>query len=466
MRQARPGGTAMLVGVVVAMLAAACGGGASPGTGGDPAGAGADGLLPRCDELTEVAPPADVVADGPFYVGNEQPIEDVRAWAEARPGFAEIWIDRDRNGWLVVGFTEQVDEARAEAGERFPDDGVAVVEVERSLDELLALQQQVHERSATVQGSSANVRLGRVELHVTYLTEDVHAELSEVFAGEPVCVSGGDPADAPPEGPQQEAGDGWRLLASEKGAAPPYSTGVATTPEQVQRELGAAGVGAVDTEIDLEQEVLVWFGVPYGSTCDDLRFDGIAIEGAPDDPRLYAHVVDTSGALGCTADLVGGWAFVVAVDRDVLPSGPFTVQLGAGGPPAGFPEEATVVDADLSAPGATVTDDQLGPREPDPKANMTRSGDVVEPGFPTEYVLYVHCGVGALGELNGVFWVSQDEDLWYGDIPAPWQEVEDEDQEIVVEVLLETGDPPVLTATANGHSVAYVAGDPADHGCD
>ena len=466
MRSARPGWTAMLVGVVVAMVAAACGGGASPGAGGDPVAAGAGGLLPRCDELTEVAPPADLVADGPVYVGNEQPIEDVRAWAEARPGFAEIWIDRDRNGWLVVGFTEQVTEARAEAAERFPDDGVAVVEVERSLDELLELQQQVHERSSLVQGSSANVRLGRVELHVAYLTEDVHAELSEEFGGEQVCVTGGDPADAPPEGPQQEAGDGWRLLVSEKGAAPPYSTGVATTPEQVQRELGAAGVEAADVEIDLQQEVLVWFGVPYGSTCDDLRLDGIAVGGEEDDPRLYAEVVDTSGSLGCTDDLVGGWAFVVAVERDLLPDGPFTVQLDAGGPPAGFPEEAVFVDADLSAPGATATGDQLGPREPDPKATMLRSGDVVEPGFPGEYVLYVHCGVGALGELNDVFWVSQDQDLWYGEVPEPWQQLVDEDQEVVVEVLLETGDPPVLTATANGHSITYVAGDPAEHGCD
>lgn len=454
---------ALTAAMVLAMVATACGG--SPGAGGQ-AGAAGDDLLPRCDELAEVAPPADVVANGPVYVGNEQPIEEVRAWAEPRPGFAEIWIDRDRNGWLVVGFTEQVDQAREEAAERFGDDGVAVVEVERGLDELLALQEQVHERSPSVQGSSSNVRIGRVELHLATLTDEAHAELSEEFAGEPVCVSGGDPADAPPEGPQQEAGDGWRLLASEKGAAPPYSTGVATTPEQVSRELGAAGVGAADVEIDLEQEVLVWFGAPYGSSCDDLRFDGIVVVGEADDPRLYAEVVDTSGAMACNDDLVGGWAFVVAVDRGVLPSGPFTVQLDADDPPAGFPEAATSVDADLSAPGATATDDQLGTSEPDPKATMLQSGDVVEPGFPGDYRLYVHCGVGALGELNNVFWVTEDQGLWFGDIPEPWQELVDDDEEVVVEVLLETGDPPTLTATANGHSVAYVAGDPVDHGCD
>lgn len=455
---------ALAAATVVAILMAACGG-TGPGAGAG-AGATGDDLLPRCDDLTEVVPPADVVADGPVYVGNEQPIEEVRAWAEPRPGFAEIWIDRDRNGWLVVGFSEQVEQARAEAAERFGNAGVAVVEVERGLAELLALQEEVHERSPLVQGSSANVRLGRVELHLAHLTEEAHTTLSEEFDGEPVCVSGGDPADAPPEGPQPQAGDGWRLLATDKGAAPPFSTGVATTPEQVRRELGAAGVGTADVEIDLDQEVLVWFGAPFGSSCDDLRFDGVVVGGEPDDPRLYAEVVDTSGAMACTSDLAGGWAFVVAVDRDLLPSGPFTVQLDASGPPAGAPEEATFVDADLSTPGATASDDQLGPRVPDPKATMLRSGDVVEPGFPGQYVMYVHCGVGALGELNNVFWVSQDEDLWAGDVPEPWRELVDEDQEVVVEVLLETGDPPTVTATANGHSVAYVVGDPAAHGCD
>lgn len=447
---------------VLATVATACGG-TGPGAGA----ATADGLLPRCEDLAEVSPPAELVADGPVYVGNEQPIEQVLAWAEPRPGFEEIWIDRDRNGWLVVGFSEQLEEARAEAAERFDGAGVAAVEVERSLTELLALQEQVHERSPLVQGSSANVRIGRVELHVAYLTDETHAELSQEFAGEAVCVSGGDPADTPPEGPQQQAGDGWRLLASEKGAAPPFSTGVATTPEQVRRELGAAGVGTADVEIDLDQEVLVWFGVPYGSSCDDLRFDGIVLGGDADDRLLYADVVDTSGAMACTSDLAGGWAFVVAVDRSVLPSGPLTVQLDADGPPGGFPEEATAVDADLSAAGATASDDQLGPRAPDPTAGLVHSGDTVEPGFATEYLMYVHCGVGALGELNDLFWVTEDEELWYGGIPGPWQGlVDDEREELVVEVVLESGDPPRVTASANGHSVDYVPGDPAEHRCD
>lgn len=454
----------VLLCTVVALLATACGGRGGSGGADEPNAAGGDGSLPRCGDLEPVAVPDELFGDTPVYVGNEQPVEEVQAWASSYESFQEVWIDRDHNGWLVVGFTGDVEEVRADAAERFPDDGVVVVQVERSLDELLALQEQAHERSSLVQGSSSDVRIGRVELYVPRLTDEVVAELSAEFAGEPVCLSGGDPVDAPVDGPQPTEGDGWRLLAAEQGSSSfAFRTGIATTPEQVDAALRMVELDGLEVDVDLQSEVLVWFGEAHGSGCTERRLDDIeVVPGA--DPVLRPIIVDPTDPMACTSDLVGAWAFVVAVDRSMLPPGPFTVRLTDRRPP--IQDEATFVDAFLTSPGSTVNDDDITVAEPDPKDSMLRYGDVVEPGFPADYVLYVHCGVGALGELSDVFWVSEDESLWYGEIPPQWAEAEDEDQELVVEVLLETGDPPTLVATRDGHSVTYVPGDPADHGCD
>lgn len=449
----------ILVAALLGLVATACGG----TTGGTASGAVAagDGMLLRCRDVPEVTPRPDDLRATPRYVGNEQPIEAVRAWAEQRPGFAEIWIDRDHNGWLVVGFTEAVEDARAEAAGLFPDDGVAVVEVPRGLDELLALQEEVHQRSELVQGSSSNVRRGVVELYVPVLAEAVHAELSAEFAGEPFCVDGGDPADAVPPGDQPTEGEGWRLLVAQQGAAPPYRTGIATTPAQVEAALAEAGVPGTGVDIDLEREVLVWFGEAYGSSCPERRLDDIVVEVGPD-AVLRPAIVDPTNPGACTSDLAGAWAFVVAVDRGNLPPGPFTIRLTEGSP---IQDEATFVDADLTVPGAVVDDADVSVPEADPKDRAARDGDIVETGYARDYVLYVHCGVGALGYLNDVFWVAEDESLW-GTTPEPWQDLADEEQELLLEVVVEPGDPPTVTATRDGHTVRYVPGDPADHGCD
>ena len=452
----------MLTAAVLSVVATACGGATGGGTGDVPL-AGGDDLLPRCSELEEVAPRPEDLRDTPLYVGNEQPIEEVQAWASSHAGFAEIWIDRDANGWLVVGFTQDVEEARAEAAELFPDDGVAVVEVPRGLDELLALQEQVHERSDLVQGSSSNVRRGVVEVFVPTLSDDVHAELSAEFADDPVCVDGGDPADAVPPGDQPTEGDGWRLLAAEQGGAPPFRTGIATTPDQVEAALVEAGVPGLDVDLDLQTEVLVWFGEAYGSSCPDRRLDGIVVDTEPE-PVLRPVIVDPTDPGACTDDLAGAWAFVVAVERAVLPAGPFTIRLTDRTPP--IQDEATFVDGDLTAPGASVADDAIAVPEPDPKDSAARDGDIIETGFATDYVLYVHCGAGSLGFLNDVFWVAEDDSLRYAAVPEPWRDLVDEDEEVVVSVLLESGDPPTATATANGFSVTYVPGQPDEYGCD
>ena len=51
-------------------------------------------------------------------------------------------------------------------------------------------------------------------------------------------------------------------------------------------------------------------------------------------------------------------------------------------------------------------------------------------------------------------------------VPPEWEPLVADAESIIVEVLLEPGDPPTVTATANGHSVVYVPATEAAPGCD
>ena len=93
-------------------------------------------------------------------------------------------------------------------------------------------------------------------------------------------------------------------------------------------------------------------------------------------------------------------------------------------------------------------------------------GGFIEPGFPAPYRMSVHCGIEWLGTLNDVAWrtdVPAGELDW---IPDAWRAVVREDQTVELEVLLETGPPARLTATANGHSIEYEPTTEAVPECD
>jgi hypothetical protein len=167
-------------------------------------------------------------------------------------------------------------------------------------------------------------------------------------------VEGVDPADVIREGPQPDGGDGWRLLgAARSGTA--YRTGVATTPAQYARLWEDSGVGGEAPDVDFEREVAIWFGAVYGSGCE-VRLDDVVVD---EERRLvHAELVIPGVHQACNDD-ANPAAYVVAVERDRLPEGRFSVQLGPDDPPAGVPEERTVVDVDLRAPGSTARDEEI-----------------------------------------------------------------------------------------------------------
>jgi len=428
--------------------------GASP-TGGV---AGLPEVLPvaRCDDVAPISAPADWYRPEPIYVGNEQPTDELRAWAAEQPGFVEIWIDREHGGWVTLAFTEGAEDRQTELEAAFPDVGVVAVEVDWTMDELMALQERIgRELAHLAVGSGIYVMQGVVGVSLGVLRADRVAAVAEGFAGEPVCVEGIDPAKAPAAGPQQPAGVGWRLLADEPNIGEPYRTGIATDDASYAELWRTIGLPGDPPPVDFQSEVAVWFGAVFGSSCPNLRLDDVVVDAGR--ALLHAEIVDLDAGMACTAD-ARPRAYVVAVERLLLPAGPFAIQLRADDPPSGVPEERTLVRADLTPPGAVAGLDDIGfdPTLMEPEPFAAEPGGFVETGFPFPYRFSVHCGIEWLGNLNGVEWRTDVPAGAPDFVPDEWlSEINAATGALTVEILLSEGPDPTLEATLNGHTVTY-----------
>ena len=456
-----------LLAVLVVVACAGPPGGAAPTDPDGLAPAPPAPAIPACDDLRQLTAPAAWYRETPIYVGNEQPTEELRAWAMTKPGFQEIWLDREHNGWVSLGFTQDAEERQRELEAAFPGVGVVAVPLEHTAAELEALQRRVHEvlPPDVAGGSSAMTHYGVVQIMVGVATPERIAAVEAAFAGEAVCIAGTDPAEAPAPGPQQPGGDGWRLLATEQSGHP-YRTGIAFDDASLEALWAVSGVAAPLPDVDWQREVVIWFGAVYGSSCPDLRLDDVVIDAAR--AIIHAEIVLPDPPVDCTAD-ANPRAFLVALDRARLPGAPFAIQLTAEGPPGGVPEERTVVDADLRSPGSVALPEQvhgdpnlLGPQGP----GAVESGAFIETGFPIAYRMSVHCGAEWLGELNGIQWRTTVPDGVGDFLPPAWEQVVAMDESIVLEVLMSEGPDPTVVATANDHTVVYRPADEPHPGCD
>jgi hypothetical protein len=409
--------------------------------------------LQRCDPEAPVleADPA-FYRDEPVYVANEQPVEEVRSWASARPGYEGIWLDRDHNGWISVGFSENAGARQRELEEAFPDVGVVAVEVPATEAELQALRNEVE---AALEGLSSwalghSVAQGMVEVSVPVLDEDTLVRFAPL-AGPRLCVSGADPSEAVSDGPQPTGGDGWRLLGTDR-TGPTYRTGVATTTEQYEQLWLEAGLTGEAPDVDFETEIVVWFGAVYGSGCP-IRLDDVVINTTS--RVVHGDFVLPGNPTVCNQD-ANPEAYVVALLRSRLPEAPFAVQLDADDPPAGAPEERTTVETDLRPAGSTATNDDLVVEFLDdivaPGHDIFEPGLVIEDGYPWTVLIERACPIDVLGPLNGTMWRAADNALSTGPL-ATW--AIDVGEDLVEAELLLTTDPAELTVRIDGIAITY-----------
>jgi hypothetical protein len=424
------------------------------------------GAIPLCDEVANLSAPTEYYRDAPIYVGNEMEpaLEQIRAWARRQPGFQEIWIDRQHQGWITVAFSVDAEARQADLEMGWPGVGVVAVGVDWTMAELEDLQRRVgaaFRDQGTSFGAGQLVTKGVVSIYFPYLEPELVALANQVFARERVCLEGADPALAPIEGPQPLAGDGWRLLADQDETGFSYRTGIAYDDTSYEALWAQARLNGDRPSVDFQSEVVIWFGAVHGSSCPRLRLDGVVVDAA----RSLVHADITSLDAGvCTADAIAH-VYVVALQRDRLPAGPFAIQLGADDPPGGAPEERTVVDVDLSAPGAVASPGDIHGDPGLPGPSHVGPGDYIETGFPWSYGQTTHCGLEWLGPLNDVNWRTTESGDVVDWVPQEWRDAV-EGELLVLTVVINTGPPPLLTATANGYSVTYEATLEPPPGCD
>ena len=453
-------GVVILLAALTAGPVAAESAGASPGPSASPsAGPSATGV-PMCSDVPEIDLSAAPFRDTPIYIGNEQPTDALRRWARQQPGFQDIWIDRDHLGWVVLAFDKDAEARQADLEREFPGVGAVAIGVDWTTTELDGLQQRASVMGDLVVGSATDIKRGVVILMIGVLDADKVATIRREFAGKRVCIDAIYPATVPAAGPQPQAGDGWRLLGDAK-VGEPYRTGIAADRASFEALWEQARMPGQPPKVDFQQQVAIWFGAVYGSSCPAIRLDDVVVDA--DAALVHALIVQTEPVVFCTAD-ARGHAYVVALDRDRLPASPFRIQLQAEDPPMGATEEITLVETDLRVPGTTPGPGEVHTIQPPQDQGLLRSGGIMETGFPDQVLVDARCGVEWLGRLNDVWWRTEVPAGFTTFMPAAWQPAVDAAGLLEVTVLLRTADDPAnpdgqprAEVTLNDETVVYHA---------
>ena len=414
-----------------------------------------------CRDVPELSAPPGAYRDSPVYVANEMPKDVVKAWAKEQPGYEGLWLDRERNGWITLAFSRGAAARQRDLEEKFPDEGVVAVPVERTRAELEALAGRVGREPAPLLAEynsvslGASVHKGVAHLKVGVLTKELRRAIEKGFTGEPLCVEGIDPASLPAPGPQPEGGDGWRLLAEGKGIRGRGRISLAADAASYA-DLSADWDAPVP-EVDFQKQVVIRFVAVHPSSCPDIRLDDVIVAGDVVYPHIVnlttvnfateLTIVDLATDLVCTAD-ARSYPYVVALERSRLPAGPFAIQLEAETPPYARPDERLLVDADLSAPGAVPGPGAVNVDDSLPKPSSSGAMDITA-GVSWSIRFDRRCGIERLGKMNGVAWRADDP------IPEEWEMALEASGAVEVTMTARAEPEPLIEATAHGEMIVY-----------
>jgi hypothetical protein len=315
------------IAIVMCVLLAACAAN-QPGTSGSVV------LEPEPSVSIRMGP------DGPEL--PEEAVADLQAYgAEHADEFGGLYVDDQGQGSFVMLFTDNLDEHAAALAEIWPRVTVRGVQfTEAALIELLEGPAIRGIGGDGVEFLSAGLDTMNNRVTLDLKSNDATLELRlELEFGGMVEVN-----VYPIPGPWENLaeGEGWRLLAAGEAAPEEAYTVRAATDEAAWLEMWAAiGLGGEPPPVEFESEVAVSFGHGIGSSCREMRLDGVEVGGGV----VFSRVSDPLAPRSCTDDLVGAAVFVVALQRDALPDERFTLQLSESSvtcPDCGFTEQIDV----------------------------------------------------------------------------------------------------------------------------
>ena len=408
--------------------------------------------LPNCGDIDVPYAPEDWYADTPIYVGNEAPIDEIRAFAQGLDGFRDVWYDRAHHGWIGVGFTDaDVVAHQASLEAKFPGVGVVAVDMPYTTTELEALAAQVQGRLPEgMEVAGVNEVRGSIEVYARTLTPENIAAAQQAAGDAPVCLSGGDPVTTPALGPQPPGGDGWLYVGEADTMTDRESPQVIAAPEVLSSLWGLLGIRTALPEVDFEKQVVLVLVMGYSGSCPVTRLDDIVVEG----DLIYAVIPTITEDMACTAD----WnprTYLVALDRDRLPPPPFRVSTSKD------QWQQVMVSTDLRVRGSVPKEGDIEPFSAEPVREATPIPYWIEPLFPWTLTIDVECGVDYLGDINGAFWHRSDGDAG---LPPEWEQVV-VDGLLDLELLMTEGPAPTLTASAAGVDVSYLPGPETEMSC-
>jgi hypothetical protein len=127
---------------------------------------------------------------------------------------------------------------------------------------------------------------------------------------------------------QVSSGDGWQLLAQQRGVGDRNGVSQITDQAGLDAAWVALRIRSDPVRVDFGRSVVVWL-TPLGTIACPTRLDEIRFDPA-------AHLVDGAFSLGltigCRSPSVGD-SFLVAIDRDRLPAMPYQVRIIGPDPP-------------------------------------------------------------------------------------------------------------------------------------
>lgn len=303
------------------------------------AGNGAGSEEPPSAAAPSVEVSIRIGPDGPEL--PEDAVAALHAYgAEHADEFGGLYVDDQSQGSFVVLFTGHLDEHAAALAEIWPRVTVRGVRyTEAALTRLLESLDLSTMAGNGIEPLSAGLDTmnNRVTLELKSNDPTLELRLEAQYGGMvEVTVH-------PLPGPWENVanGPGWRLLvAGEAGAEEAFTVRAATDEAEWHEMWETIGLGGEAAAVDFDEEVVVSFGHGIGSSCREMRLDGVAVGDV-----VFSRASDPLAPRGCTADLAGAATFVVAIERAALPADGFTLQLGeelVTCPDCGFSEQIDV----------------------------------------------------------------------------------------------------------------------------